>query len=219
LRTTFALCLAAWLTWVPLRAAGQSPASNDQSDELKAALAVKGDPARGEALFEPCIGCHRKDASGRTSGAYPRLAGQHASVLIKQMLDFRGGQRDNPKMEPFISDHAGTPHQMADLAAYLQSLPVAAANGKGPGTALPRGRELYERDCADCHGAKGEGDARKFYPTVAAQHYRYLLREEQRIRDGDRRNANQDMARVIKGYSQADLEAVADHMAQMPPLH
>lgn len=76
-----------------------------------------GGPTRGEALFEPCIGCHRKDASGRTSGAYPRLAGQHASVLIKQMLDFRGGQRDNPKMEPFISDHAGTPHQMADLAA------------------------------------------------------------------------------------------------------
>lgn len=95
---------------------------------------------------------------------------------------------------------------------------MAAANGKGPGAALPRGRELYERDCADCHGAKGEGDARKFYPTVAAQHYRYLLREEQRIRDGDRRNANQDMVRVIKGYSQADLEAVADHMAQMPPL-
>lgn len=218
MRTIPALCLALCIASLPLRAAAQTAAaSTDPDDELKTALAFKGDPARGEALFEPCVGCHRKDASGRTSGAYPRLSGQHASVLIKQMLDFRSGRRDNPKMEPFISDHAVTVHQMADLAAYLQSLPVTDGNGKGPGTALPRGRELYEKDCAECHGAKGEGQARQIYPMVAAQHYRYLLREEQLIRDGDRRNANRDMVRVIRSYSMPDLEAVADFMSRMPP--
>ena len=68
-----------------------------------------------------------------------------------------------------------------------------------------------------CHGAQGEGDAAKFYPMVAAQHYRYLLREVQLIRDGDRRNSNPGMVKVIKPYSSADMEAVSDYMAQFPP--
>ena len=50
-----------------------------------------------------------------------------------------------------------------------------------------------------------------------AQHYRYLLREEYFIRDGDRHNANPEMVRVIRPYAAADLEAVADYLAQLPP--
>ncbi|MEI6601468.1 MAG: hypothetical protein WCN21_13385, partial [Comamonadaceae bacterium] len=57
----------------------------------------------------------------------------------------------------------------------------------------------------------------KFFPMVAAQHYRYLLREAQLIRDGDRRNANPDMVKVIKPYSTGDLEAVSDYMAAFAP--
>jgi cytochrome c553 len=52
---------------------------------------------------------------------------------------------------------------------------------------------------------------------VAAQHYRYLLRELKFIRDGDRRNANPDMVKRIKAYGDDDLEALADYMAQLPP--
>lgn len=217
MRTIRNLALALFASSVLPAALAQGSSWNELSDEQKAALAVKGDPARGEALFEPCVGCHRKDGSGRTSGAYPRLSGQHSTVLVKQVLDIRSGRRSNPRMEPFITDHGLTPYEVADLAAFLQALPVAATNGKGPGTALAHGRQLYERDCADCHGAKGEGQAQRFYPSVAAQHYRYLLREAQMIRDGDRRNGNPDMIRVIKGYAQADLEAVADYMSQLPP--
>ncbi|MBK6557505.1 MAG: c-type cytochrome [Comamonadaceae bacterium] len=66
----------------------------------------------------------------------------------------------------------------------LQALPFEGSIGKGPGTDLARGKELYERDCAACHGASGQGDAAKFYPMVSAQHYRYLLREVIAIRDG-----------------------------------
>jgi cytochrome c553 len=198
-------------------ASAQTPAWNDLQGELKAALQAKADPARGEGAFEPCQGCHRKDASGRMSGAYPRLSGQHATVLMKQIVDIRTGRRANPKMEPFLDEHVLTPFQIADLAYYLQALPIAAANGKGPGTGLVKGRQLYEKDCAECHGAQGEGSAAKFYPMVAAQHYRYLLREVQLIRDGDRRNANPDMVKVIKGYSTGDLEAVSDYMAQFAP--
>ena len=75
---------------------------------------------------------------------------------------------------------------------------------------------MYDKDCADCHGTMGEGNPEKFYPMVAAQHYRYLLRQALLIRDGDRRNSNPSMVKVIKRYPNADLEAIADYMSQLP---
>lgn len=201
----------------PAMALAQTPAWNEIKGELKTVLEAKGDPLRGEAAFEPCQGCHRKDGSGRVNGAYPRLSGQHASVLMKQITDIRSGRRSNLKMEPFIDDHVLTPFEIADIAVYLQALPISTENGKGPGSGLTKGKQLYDKDCADCHGARGEGNAPKYYPMVAAQHYRYLLREAQLLRDGDRRNANPDMVKVIKPYNTGDLEAVADYMASLPP--
>ncbi len=213
---TTILVAALW----PLAAVAQTstaPAWNEIKGEQLIALQTKGDAARGEAAFEPCQGCHRKDASGRTSGAYPRLSGQHVQVIIKQVTDIRAGRRYNPKMEPYIGDHALTPYDIADIAVYLQALPIASDNGKGPGTGVAAGKKIYENDCTDCHGNKGEGDGPKFYPMVAAQHYRYLLRELKFIRDGDRRNANPDMVKRIKAYTDDDLDAIADYMAQLPP--
>ncbi len=196
-------------------AMAQTPTWNEIKGELKTALEAKGDVKRGEATFEQCTGCHRTDASGRTSGAYPRLSGQHTTVLVKQIVDIRSGQRNNPKMEPFIGDHVLDAFQIADVAAYLNGLPIGDANGKGPGNLLAKGKELYDKDCADCHGTQGDGSASKFFPMVAGQHYKYLLREVTFIRDGDRRNSNPDMLKTIKPYTSGDLEAVADYMATL----
>jgi cytochrome c553 len=193
-----------------------APWNEIKGDEL-IALQAKGDASRGEAAFVPCQGCHRRDGSGRTSGAYPRLSGQHATVLIKQIVDIRGGRRINPKMEPFLDDHAMTPYEIADIAAYLQGLPMNAEIGKGPGNRLAAGKAIYEKDCVVCHGAAGQGDGPKFYPMLAAQHYRYLLREMQFIRDAARANSNPDMVKVIKPYSDAELENVADYLSRLPP--
>ncbi|MDD5295913.1 MAG: c-type cytochrome [Rhodocyclaceae bacterium] len=216
-KTLTTIILVAVASLAPLAASAQTPVWNDIKGEEKIALETKGDVGRGAVGFEACQGCHRKDASGRVSGAYPRLSGQHATVVIKQIADIRAGRRINPKMEPYSDDHALTPYQIADIAAYLQSLPISADNGKGPGTAGAAGKQLYDKDCATCHGDAGEGNAAKFYPMVAAQHYHYLLRELFYIRDARRANANPMMVKVIKSYGDADLEALADYMAQLPP--
>jgi cytochrome c553 len=212
LKTLLVACLA-----LPLCAAAQAPTPVAAEGELKIALSVKADVARGAAAFETCEGCHRKDASGRVSGAYPRLSGQHATVLMKQITDIRAGRRYNPKMLPFVEDHVVTPYDIADIAAHLQRLPIATDNGKGPGTRVARGEEIYARDCVDCHGSRGQGSAGRYVPMLAAQHYRYLLRELNFIRDGDRLNADSEMVKVMKPYSPDDLEALADYLARMAP--
>jgi cytochrome c553 len=200
---------------VATSANAQDPAVKDPSNELAALLELKGDLDRGKTVFAACHDCHRKDASGRANGVFPRLAGQYASVLIKQLSDIRAGRRNNPSMQPLAATLSRG--DIADVAAYLQSLPINQTHGKGPGGGVTRGRQLYDRDCASCHGGNGEGVGAKFYPMVAAQHYRYLLREVVSIRDGERGNSDPAMVQAVKNYSQVDIEAVADYMSQLPP--
>ena len=52
---------------------------------------------------------------------------------------------------------------------------------------------------------------------VAAQHFGYLRRELDLIRNGERGNSNAEMASLIKHYGAAELQAVADHMSRLPP--
>lgn len=192
------------------------PVWNELKGEKLEALKLRGDAARGEEAFIICQGCHRRGAIGSISGAYPRLAGQHATVLIEQIADIRSGRRVNPRMEPFAEEHVLTTQEIADIAVYLQALPIPPNIGKGPGNALDRGRELYARDCASCHGGKGEGNAEKFFPLVAGQHFKYLQREVQFIKDGVRGNANPDMVKVINAYRDEDIDAVVDYISRLP---
>lgn len=203
---------------LPLAVAAQDKAAvwNEISGEKKHALGLKGDAVRGAEAFQICQGCHKEGATGSVSGAYPRLAGQHATVLVEQMADIRSGKRSNPKMLPFADKHVLSAEEMADIAAYLHALPIPPNLGRGPGSDLARGKRLYDKDCATCHGNRGEGDADQFYPLVAGQHYRYLLREAYYIRDGNRGNANPDMVKVIKPYGKDDLEAVSDYISRLP---
>jgi cytochrome c553 len=202
---------------LPAAVLAQTTVAVATTGELQSALALAGDPARGQAVFEDCAGCHRKDASGRTTGAVPRLSGQHASVIIKQLVDIRSGLRVNPPMKPYADAAAMTPQALADVASYLQALPLAGRLGQGPGTDLARGQALFQKDCAACHGEQGEGRAALFHPKVAAQHYSYLLRELGLIRDGGRGNSNPAMRALVQGYAAEDLQAVADHMSRLPP--
>jgi cytochrome c553 len=178
---------------------------------------LTGDLERGKEAFRGCRGCHKADAGGVLDGTYPRLTGQHASVVIKQVTEVRAGMRVNPKMEPFSSDHAVTPQEIADIAVYVESLQTTRENGKGPGSALARGKALYDGgNCASCHGPHGEGDAKKAYPAIAAQHYGYLVREMEFIQKGIRGNSHPKMVKSIEKYSREDIEAVSDYISRMP---
>jgi cytochrome c553 len=42
-----------------------------------------------------CTGCHAPNAHGNAPAGYPRLSGQYAEYIEKQLLSFRGGSRIN----------------------------------------------------------------------------------------------------------------------------
>ena len=176
------------------------------------ALKKTGDIKNGKEAYEVCGACHLPSGAGRPDGTFPQLAGQHSTVLIKQIADIRAGLRDNPIMYPFAITLTD-PQELADVAAYIQSLCIPTDHGKydGPDAAVQvaTGKDLYEKECKDCHGVNGQGDKEKFYPVIAGQHYKYLLRQMTDIRDGKRRNANPDMVKIIKKYDDKQLIAIS----------
>jgi cytochrome c553 len=190
--------------------------------EREEALHLKPDHENGIEVFEVCAGCHLTEGWGKPDGTFPQLAGQHQSVLIKQLADIRSKNRDNPTMYPFaLPESIGGTQAMADVTAYISKIPMNPDNGKGEwaeGTPeYKQGKKLFEDNCTKCHGDNGEGNAEKFYPLIQGQHYNYMLRQFEWIRDGKRRNANPDMVKQIKGFSDKDMQMVINYVSRIKP--
>ncbi len=189
---------------------------NKQEGEKIEALKLKGDAKAGKDAYEVCGACHLPSGAGRPDGTFPQLAGQHATVIIKQIADIREGLRDNPTMYPFAVTLSDA-QELADVSAYIQTLCIPREHGMGSKdpAILKHGEDLYKKECTSCHGVNGEGDTKKFYPVLAGQHYKYMLRQVTEIRDGKRRNANPDMVKIVKKYSDRDLDAVVTYMSTL----
>jgi cytochrome c553 len=176
------------------------------------------DLKHGLAIYEVCAGCHSTEGWGTKDGDFPMLAGQHASVIVKQLADIRAGNRDNPAMFPFAtSEILDGPRSIAAVAAYIASLPMGPDNATGPGDGLEAGRRLYGENCAGCHGDNGEGSGESAIPRIQGQHYPYLVRQFKWIRDAKRRNADPDMARQIEGFTDADVSVLMDYVSRLRP--
>ena len=187
-------------------------------EEAKRAVGMTPDPDRGRELYKICVVCHGPEGWGSSSGYYPQLAGQLAVVTIKQLADIRARNRDNPTMFPFsMPSVLGGAQEMADVAAYIAALPMSPLNDTGPGHDLELGRRVYERECAECHGDKAQGDAKEHIPLLLGQHYSYLKRQFAWIRFGKRRNADEKMVKQIQRFTGREVSAVMDYISRMRP--
>jgi len=185
--------------------------------ELETAIHLEPDLENGKKVYLLCAVCHQPEGWGTTDGDYPQIAGQLSSVTIKQLADIRARNRDNPTMFPFtLLDHLSV-QQIADVSAYIARFPMTGGNGTGPGDDLEHGKGLYEEYCSECHGAQGEGIADKHMPSIQGQHYAYLVRQFEWIRDGKRRNADPEMVDQIKAFSSRDISAVMDYTSRLRP--
>jgi len=191
-----------------------------QGGEREEALSLKPDREKGRDVYEVCSACHQPEGWGLVDGTFPQLAGQHRSVIIKQLADIRDGHRDNPTMYPFaLPSEIGGPQAIADVAEYISTLKMNPDNGVGKGDDLEHGAKLFADNCVRCHGEKGEGNAEKYFPRLEGQHYEYLLRQYRWIKEGKRRNANPDMVEQIKNFTDKDTMAVLDYVSRLkaPP--
>jgi len=194
---------------------------NEGGGEQDEALNLTPDMENGMDVYEVCSACHLPEGWGLPDGTFPQLAGQHRGVMIKQLADIRALNRDNPTMYPFaLPESIGDSQALADVVAYIEKLPMNPEWGKGPfGPDTPEfalGEKLYKDNCVKCHGETGMGDVEKFYPRINGQHYNYMQRQFEWIRDGKRRNANPEMVEQIKGFSDTDMTAVISYVSWQP---
>lgn len=95
----------------PMQGRGSAAALISQGNQLY----TEGVPTRQIA---PCASCHGAKAEG--NGPFPRLAGQHAPYLLRQLLVIQSVLRTAPVMHGVIKDL--NKDQMQAVVAYLESI-------------------------------------------------------------------------------------------------
>ena len=183
--------------------------------QLAAASNAQPDTVHGATLFKACVRCHNSDGSGEYDGDVPAIAGQHREVLLRQLVDFHYGRRWDIRMEAIASSHSlSSAKDLADVAAYVSALPRFTDPGRGDGQQLAHGMQVYQSECASCHGLSGQGDGRKVVPWLAGQHYKYLLREMYYASDNRRPNLASHR-KFLAGFILPDYEGVADYLSSL----
>jgi cytochrome c553 len=174
----------------------------------------------GTAGIAACMQCHGANGVGNAAAGFPRLAGQNADYLAKQLADFKAKLRTNPLMGPIAN--ALSPTQMKDVADYYASLPGwKPAPGTLPGNALSvRGAQLAQHGnwdkgmpaCFACHGVNGAGIAPHF-PTIAGQGAAYTASQLKIWQTGARLNDPQGLMKAVAGKLSADdISAVSAYL-------
>jgi len=197
---------------LPLVADAASPAHR----ELQAAMQAIPNVEHGSELFAQCVACHGAVGNGMRDGSTPRIAGQHAHVLIKQLVDFRYGKRWDFRMEQRAGTHLGAAQDIADVSSYLSMQPRLNDSGIGNGEQLEQGAGFYAAYCASCHGAAAEGNGKGAVPMLAGQHYGYLMRQMYDAVDGRRPTLSQLHSKRIEPLNFEQVRAVADFLSRVP---
>lgn len=176
------------------------------------------DVERGRELFGICAKCHGPDGEGTVDGRVPRIAGQHASVLQKQIIDYRHDRRWDPLMEHIADDHnLGDAQAIADVTAYVSDLDRKVANGSGPGDSqsLQIAARQYSQLCSSCHAEEGAGDSKRAIPRISGQNYEYLRRQIYDAVDGRRPNFSREHVRLLARLNHEQIMGMSDYLARI----
>ena len=178
---------------------------------------AQGSAAAGQAKAALCATCHGPEGNSELA-INPKLAGQNAAYIIKQLKDYKAGVRSNPTMSAMVLNLSE--EDMEDIAAWYSSQQVTL-QGADPeivelGESLYRAgnKELAVPACSACHSPTGRGNAPAGFPSLGGQHAEYTLEQLKNFRAGVRQNDGNSMMRsVVERLTDRELEALASYVS------
>ncbi len=191
--------------------------------ETKAKTAADADV--GQALYVVCGACHGPDGGGNVALNAPKLTGQEAWYLQRQLNNYKTGARGTHEDDVFgiqmapmaaiLVDDAA----IANVVAYINTLPDDAAPATVTGDAK-RGKKLYTT-CAACHAPDGSGIWSQNAPRLAGMSDWYMNKQIQNFAQGIRGSHRKDtyggqmvfMAKILR-----DEQAAKDVIAYINTL-
>lgn len=181
-----------------------------------AAPSHAADTDRAEEIVQgKCFICHGADGES-SSPVFPRLAGQHASYMARQLADYRSGKRASSTMQPMVSDLS--PADFAALGRYFEARPTLKHKVDDPELAQ-MGRFIYSRGnpysgvpaCSGCHGPQAHGT--ETLPRLAGQHAQYTENQLKLFNKRERTNDNAVMHGIAVKLTELETKAVAAYIS------
>ena len=168
-----------------------------------------------EVVAQRCGACHGSGGQG-SNPMFPKLAGQNAGYLERQMTNFQRGVRSGPVMFYQLSDMSA--QDIAALARHFAGLE------RRPTQASPTGAEsgarLYSepgsngnKACAECHGSYGRGN--DTMPRLAGQHAAYLADQMNRFRNGKRVAGQTPEHPRASQLSEDEVTAISQYLSSL----
>ncbi len=179
------------------------------------------DPAKGQQIVGGvCSACHGPDGNS-TVNQYPKIAGQPAEYIVKQLTDLAKPATDKSARVNAVMSAMAAPLSADDrrnVAAFLSAQKPKAGVARVKET-LDLGQRIFragiaERGvpaCAGCHGPTGSGIPIQ-YPHLSGQWAEYTASQLVAFRDGTRRN-QLAMTQIAARLSDPEMKAVADYIA------
>ena len=174
------------------------------------------DMKRAEEIVQgKCFVCHGTDGES-SSPVFPRLAGQHARYIERQLADYKSGRRKSTTMQPMVDDLSAADFKA--LGLYFESRKPQAHAVSDPELAQV-GRFIFVRGnpysgvaaCSGCHGPTGGGT--ETLPRLAGQHAQYTENQLKAFNKRERTNDNAVMHSIASKLSELELKAVSAYVS------
>lgn len=185
--------------------------------------AKKIDLVKAEQIStQQCAACHNADGNSAIP-TNPKLAGQHAAYLYKQLSNFKvaagakEAERPNPVMGGMVTNLSD--EDIRNVAEFFARKTMKPGSAKAGKASIELGQKIYRGGiaeksvaaCAGCHGPTGAGIPAQF-PRLGGQHTDYTEAQLVAFRAGARKNSAQ-MVSIAARLSDVEIKAVSDYIA------
>ena len=159
-----------------------------------------------EAKAQLCAACHGGKGVPTDPKTIPVVWGQEQSYLMKQLRDFRNGERISAVMSPIAKDLTETDLRKIAVHFAAKTWPARSAPAKPP--SAPKGIA----QCQACHQPNFQGGMPA--PRLAGLSYEYLV-AAMRAFAAERRTNNLDMPKFMQALTDRERSAIARYLSAL----